>query len=217
MYRAYMSVAYGSRKRRTNAIEWLETTLGRDRFVPLAPVLEPLSSASRRRDAVELARLEDDGDSWVATTARACGGAHNESGEVMELIEKVFLLQGVDLLRGARGSHLALLASIAEEIEVPADTILIASGEPSSAMYVVTRGAVRLDGVGDGITIGVEGAFGTWALIDEHPSLLEARTTEPTRMLRITRTDFHDLLTDHSEFAVGLLQGLARRMRTLVA
>lgn len=216
MYRAYMSVAYGSRRRRTNAIEWLETTLGRDRFVSLAAVLEPPSSASTRREAVELARLEDDGDSWVATTARACG-ANSQSGEVMELIEKVFLLQGVDLLRGTRGSHLALLASIAEEIEVSADTILIASGEPGSAMYVVTRGAVRLDGIGAGIPIGVEEAFGTWALIDEQPSLLEARTTEPTRVLRITRTDFHDLLADHSEFAVALLQGLARRMRTLVA
>ena len=75
----------------------------------------------------------------------------------------------------------------------------------------------QLSGGGERISIGAEGAFGTWALIDEQPSLLEARTMEATRLLRVTRQDFHDLLADHSELALGLLQGLANRVRSLVA
>jgi CRP-like cAMP-binding protein len=135
----------------------------------------------------------------------------------MELIEKVFLLQQVDLLRGARGAHVALLASIAEEIEVPAGETLVREGEPPDAMYVVIRGAVELRGVGERFVVGAEGAFGTWALIDEQPSPIQATACETTRLLRVTRLDFHDLLADHSELAVGMLQGLARRVRSLVA
>jgi hypothetical protein len=136
----------------------------------------------------------------------------------MDLIEKVFLLQKIDLLQDARSSHLALLASIAEEVEVDARTVLIRQDEPTDALYVVIDGAVELEGVADQSLRAGEGrAFGTWALIDEAPSLVTATACEPSRLLRITRSDFYDLLADHSELALGLLQGLARRVRTLVA
>ncbi|CAN5378447.1 hypothetical protein BH24GEM3_BH24GEM3_12880 [soil metagenome] len=136
----------------------------------------------------------------------------------MNLIEKVFLLQQVDLLQGARSAHLALLASIAEEIEVEPGTVLIRQGEPTDALYVVIRGAVELRGAGEQLLVARDGTpFGTWALIDESPSLFSARAVEDTRLLRITRSDFYDLLADHHELALGLLQGLARRVRTLVS
>jgi CRP-like cAMP-binding protein len=135
----------------------------------------------------------------------------------MELIEKVFLLQRVDLLKDARSAHLALLASIAGEVGAEKGAVLIREGEPTEALYVVTRGEVELRGVGGRIVAGEGQAFGTWALIDEAPSLVEARATEASRLLRVRREDFHDLVGDHPELAIGLLQGLARRIRTLVA
>jgi CRP-like cAMP-binding protein len=136
----------------------------------------------------------------------------------MDLIEKVFLLQKIDLLHDARSAHLALLASIAEEIEADPGTVLIRQDEPTDALYLVIDGEVELEGVANQRLEATDGqAFGTWALIDEAPSLVTAHVLVPTRLLRITRTDFYDLLADHSELALGLLQGLARRVRTLVA
>ena len=135
----------------------------------------------------------------------------------MNLIETVFLLQRVDLLKDARGAHLALLAGIAEDVTVDRGAVLIREGEPTEALYVVTRGAVELRGVGGQLSMGEGAAFGTWALIDGAPSPVEARAAEPTRLLRIRREEFHDLVGDHPELAIGLLQGLARRIRTLVA
>jgi CRP-like cAMP-binding protein len=136
----------------------------------------------------------------------------------MDAIEKVFLLQGVDLLQGARSAHLALLASIAEEFEADPGALLLRRDEPPDALFVVIRGAVELHGLGGQTLVAREGtAFGTWALIDESPSLVEARAAEPTRLLRIERSDLFDLLADYPELSVGLLQGLARRIRTLVA
>jgi CRP-like cAMP-binding protein len=135
----------------------------------------------------------------------------------MELVEKVLLLQRVDLLRGARGAHLALLASIADETEVAAGETIIEAGVAAGAMYVVTRGNVVLHGAGEQVSVGEEEAFGTWSLIDDSASPFAARAAEPSRLLRISRSDFHDLLTDHPELSLALLQGLARRMRSLVA
>ncbi len=136
----------------------------------------------------------------------------------MDLIEKVFLLQKIDLLQDARSAHLALLASIAEEVEVEAGTVLIREDEPTDALYVVVDGRVEMRGVADQRLLAGPGqAFGTWALIDEAPSLVTATTVMPSRLLRIARADFYDLLADHAELALGLLQGLARRVRTLVA
>ncbi|NIQ57382.1 MAG: Crp/Fnr family transcriptional regulator, partial [Gammaproteobacteria bacterium] len=54
--------------------------------------------------------------------------------------------------------------------------------------------------------------FGTWAFIDDAPSLVGAVASEPTRLLRIRRADFYDLLADHPELAMGMLQGFARRV-----
>lgn len=140
-----------------------------------------------------------------------------ESSE-MNLIEKVFLLQQVDLLSDARAEDLALLASVTEQISVTGGTVLIRQEEPTEAMYVVVRGAVELRRADEEVLTAQDGtAFGTWALIDESPSLIGARAVEASELLRLTREDFYDLLADHAELARGLLTGLARRLRNLVA
>jgi ATP:ADP antiporter, AAA family len=221
VYRTWLATSSGERSRRANALEWLETTLGHETYRQFASLLEPMTPPAPRprHQVLGVSDLRTDGDAWVARLARvvAAWEPESEDHETMELIEKVFLLQRVDLLQGARGAHLALLASIAEEVEVPAGRVLIAAGEPPAAMYVVTRGSVTLQGVGQHMKLGPEEAFGTWALIDEDPSPIEAVADQPSRLLRITRLDLHDLIADHSELAVALLQGLARRMRNLVA
>lgn len=219
VYRAWAATTSGTRVRRANALEWLEQTVGHETYRRFADVIEPAAPPAPPAGDVgaPIAGLERDGDSWLALLASAHDADPPLTDGTMELIEKVFLLQGVDFLAAAPGAHLALLASIAEEVEVAADTVLIAEGEPTSAMFIVTRGCVALNGVGHHVSLGPEQAFGTWALIDESPSPLEARATEETKVLRITRHDLHDLLADHSELAVALLQGLARRMRSIVA
>lgn len=157
----------------------------------------------------------------VARLKAHVDGAHppalEDGNEAMDLIEKVFLLQNVDLLSGVQSQQLALLAAIAREVDADAERVLIRKGEPTDALYVVIEGEVELAGVGDqSVRVSDGSPFGTWALIDREPSLVEARTTTPTRLLQIARADFRDLLVDHPELGLDLLEGLARRVRTLV-
>ena len=256
MRRSYLALDRGQPRRRANALEWIETTVGHATFSALGPVLAEEAPQGSSREAGEVLReLWDDEDAWIArcalwtsfetdreatgetlrgfaptepelarlarrlarrteTPARDPGDERDE--EEMELIEKVFRLQSVDLLSGVKSRQLALLASIAREVEVRPDAVFIRRGEPTDALYLVIHGEVSLEGEGEGSISLTDGEpFGTWALIDEHPSLVEAHAVEPTRVLRITREDFRDLLIDHPELGLDLLRGLASRVRGL--
>jgi ATP/ADP translocase len=235
---AYNAICSSDQRARGNALEWLEHQIGYESMRILTPVLthpdrRTWSAANAPRLWEFLQELSEDEDSWIAICARGMtaqngnetlparsqrGGTLLDRDVAMDMIERVFLLQRVDLLQGARSAHLALLASIAEEIDIEAGTELLEHGRPASAMFILVRGGIEVHGLGDHRTQLQDGsAFGTWALIDDAPSMISARTTEPSQVLRINRTDFFDLLEDTPELALGLLQGLARRVRTLVA
>jgi hypothetical protein len=154
----------------------------------------------------------------LARLAGPVDRTHGSGDEQMDLIEKVFLLQSVDLLSGARSQQLALLASIARDLDADPDRVLLSRDEPTDAMYVVIDGEVALTGVGgQAITVSAGQAFGTWALIDREASLIEARTLTACRLLKIQRSDFRDLLVDNPELGLDLLEGLAARLRALAA
>jgi ATP:ADP antiporter, AAA family len=217
----YLAVMGGSKKARASALEWLERQIGHSLYSKLEPVIEGDAGGGRRAVSdIGLDTLRRDKDRWIAHCAAETdvdGGRMKARGETMELIEKVFLLQGVDLLQGAKTSHLALVASVAEEVEAAAGEVLLRQGEPTDALYVIVRGALEVrDASGQTLELD-KGAVGTWALIDESPCVVDVRVAKPSSLLRISRGDFYDLLTDNPELGVGLLQGLARRMRALVA
>jgi hypothetical protein len=218
VYRAYLSTSGGAAQARANSLEWLEHTLGHRQYEQLAPMLEVAAPEQMAAAAGAAADLSDDGDAWIAVLWQLHRDTDTPNADgTMELVEKVLLLQRVDLLHGARGAHLAMLASIADETEVAAGETIIEAGVAAGAMYVVTRGSVVLHGAGEQVSVGEEEAFGTWSLIDDSASPFAARAAEPSRLLRISRSDFRDLLTDHPELSLALLQGLAQRMRSLVA
>jgi AAA family ATP:ADP antiporter len=223
-HRCFLAITSAEPRAHANALEWLETRTGRATFRQLGAVLEePIAAERPVVNGRMLERLANDDDPWIALLVQRAHGVQRAHApdpaetDVMDTIEKVFLLQNVDLLQGARSGHLATLATIAEEVDAPAGTALLRQGEPADALYVVVRGAVELKGVGGSLTAEEGAAFGTWALIDHAPSVVEARATASTRLLRISREDFHDLVGDHPELAIGLLQGLARRVRKVVA
>jgi hypothetical protein len=219
VYRSHGTLGGADDRKKANALEWLERTLGHALFRRVLPVLDGTPAAGGKDARGAEARVESlasDPDPWIAELAGR--SAQRPGGDSMDVIGKAFLLQKVDLLEGARSAHLGLLASISEEVEAEAGEVLVRAGEPNDALYVIVRGSVELSGVGNHKLSATDGtAFGTWSLIDSAPSVVAARALEPTRVLRITRGDFQELLSDHPELATGMLQALARRLRSLVA
>lgn len=133
------------------------------------------------------------------------------------VVEKVLLLQKVDLLSAARTEDLAVLASIAEEVLYPEGAKILEEGQPADGLYVIIRGRAALTKRGkEVVTLGEEEALGAWDLFEAEPRVTSARTTEESLLLRVDREDFYDLLLDYPELGQSILKALVRRLRKLV-
>lgn len=133
------------------------------------------------------------------------------------VVEKVLLLQNVDLLGAARTEDLAVLASIADEVLYPAGATVFEEGQPADGLYVVIRGELLLSRDGQEIgRMGEGSALGAWDLLEGGPRVFGSRTAIETLLLRVDREDFYDLLLDYPELGQSILKSLVRRFRKLV-
>lgn len=132
------------------------------------------------------------------------------------VIEKVIFLQDIDVFKDVRVEDLAHLASIAEETTFQAGSNLYEVNDSSDSLYLITYGKVRLHRNDQEIAVsGPREAFGTWSLFDNQPRVATATAIEETEVLRISREDFYDLLSDNVRIAEAMLKSLARRLRSL--
>ena len=82
---------------------------------------------------------------------------------------------------------------------------------------MVVDGAVELSRNGDVLhTAGQNEVLGAWALFDDDPMPVTAKTVEDTHLLRIGRDDFYDLLSDNAEITAAIFSTLVKRFRKLV-
>ncbi len=136
---------------------------------------------------------------------------------MLTVIEKVIFLQNVDVFSEVPTEHLAHMAAVAEEVSYEAGEILYRQDDSSDALFLVLEGKVRMHQEDREITVEEpKDAFGTWALFDETPRVVTATALEDTRLLRIDRDDFIDLLADHIQITQGVLKAMANRLRGLM-
>ncbi len=137
---------------------------------------------------------------------------------MLTVIEKVITLQNVDVFLEIPTEQLAYIAAIAEEVTYMKDETVYKAEDHADAMYFVIDGSVRLHLDGKEVTVaGVEDTFGTWALFDEEPRVVNATAAEDSTLLRIDREDFYDLLADNVQITQGIFKTLVKRMRKLIS
>jgi CRP-like cAMP-binding protein len=136
---------------------------------------------------------------------------------MLTIIEKVILLQGIDILSEVPTEQLAALATIADEVSFMADEDIFSENDFPDALYIVLEGSVRLHRDGNEIAVAKDKeAFGSWALLDEEPRVASATSLAETRLLRIDREDFIDLMADHVQIVQGVLKRVVKRLRSLI-
>lgn len=132
-------------------------------------------------------------------------------------IEKVIRLQNVEQFAEVPTDQLANLAMVSEEVTYPANEPIYREQEQSDGMYLVLEGRVRLTRNNVEVTVaGPDDAFGAWALFDDEPQVATATPLEETRVIRILKEDFVDLLADHVQITQGILKGMVKRLRGLL-
>lgn len=135
---------------------------------------------------------------------------------MLTTIEKVIFLQNIDVFAEVPTEQLAVLASIAEEVDFMAGEVIYNEDDPSDALYLVLDGTVRLHRGEQEITQATnKDAFGAWALFDEEPRVVTATVMEDAQLLRVDREDFVDLLADNVQIAQGVMKTIVKRLRSL--
>jgi hypothetical protein len=216
----YRAIIGSDDRRRAEAIELIEESGSRHVVRRFDPILRPspdyasLATSSRRANVV--AALRDDDDAWVAQCAAYCEN-NGRGADPMEVIERVFLLQRVDVFSDTPSHYLARIAALAKEVEADGGATLLRDSEKADAMYVVIDGELRAERRGRfSRAVGPGEAVGALAILDDAPAGVDVHAARESRLLRLTRRDLRDLLLDYPDLAVSLLRGMATRLRWLV-
>ncbi len=136
----------------------------------------------------------------------------------LNIVEKVIALEGVELFQNLTPEQLARIGTVAHEVRFPPRSTVLDPSQPADALYVIIDGAVELRRNGEPLTVAHRNdVLGAWALFEENDAMpVTAETVEDTRLLRIGRDDFYDLLADHNEITFSLFSTLVKRFRKLV-
>ncbi len=136
---------------------------------------------------------------------------------MLTIIEKVIVLQNIDVFAEVPTEQLSSLAAIAEEVSYSEGEDIFLANDSPDALYLVLTGRVRLHRDGKEITVAEDKqTFGVWALFDDKPRMVTATADADSDLLRIDREDFIDLLADHVQIAEGVLKTVVKRLRSLV-
>ncbi len=108
----------------------------------------------------------------------------------------VELLSELDLLTGADRSILERLAAAAEEVVMPAGSVLIREGDEADALWILTRGELSVSATGDGpqprelAPVTAPGYVGELGLLHGIPRTATVQTSQNSTLLRISGEDF---------------------------
>lgn len=126
---------------------------------------------------------------------------------------KIDLIKRVPLFSGISKSELAEVASIADEIDLPAGKVLIKEGDTGREFFVLIEGTADVERGGRKVApLGPGDFFGEIALIANTPRNATITTTSPARALVITDRAFRHLLDNSPKIQIGVLLALAERI-----
>src|SRR5919201_3059711 len=133
--------------------------------------------------------------------------ARVRSGTKLDLIARVPLF--TPLSKKERGQ----VASIADELDLPADKLLIREGEPGREFFVLLEGEAEVTRKGKKLATRRSGEFfGEIALVSRVPRTATVKTSKPVRALVIRDVDFRALIRRTPAIAVKVLEALADRL-----
>lgn len=136
---------------------------------------------------------------------------------MLTTVEKVLILQDVDIFEFVLTEGLSHIALITDEISVDAGQTIISEGDLPDAMYIVLEGQVRISREGRELIIVEEhGEFGTWGLFDDAPRVYKAAAMSACRLLRIDREEFLEVLSDSPHMTESVLKKITKRMKNLM-
>ena len=170
----------------------------------------------------EFARLDDPGMLMalapiIAAWGRRPGAARPaKAAGAMPARRETILdrLKTVPLLAACTAEELNRIATLADEVEVPAAEILTHEGEREALFYIIATGTATVTRDGRPLaTLGPGAFFGEIALLTSGPRTATVTANAAMKLLRLEERGFAALLKDAPTIARNVLEGVAKRLR----
>jgi CRP-like cAMP-binding protein len=130
--------------------------------------------------------------------------------------EKLDLLERVPLFAGMSRDGLVELGRIADEVDVPAGSVLTHEGRHEGYFFVVVTGTVGIERGGRSInTLGPGDFLGEIALLDGGPRTATATAETACRLLSMRHEAFDELLDVSPTIRTAILEAVGRRLRAM--
>jgi SulP family sulfate permease len=149
---------------------------------------------------------------WIESTVLEEAG-FDRSGEAP------LALREIDMFRNRRDETLVDLEACMTVRVLPAGTRLFRAGEASDELYLIRRGAVRVEqplhrrAAGHHLATFNRGDFiGEMAFLDREPRSADAYAERETELFVLSRSAFDAFAERHRKAALDLLEGLARTL-----
>ncbi len=132
----------------------------------------------------------------------------------LALIEKVVILQGVDLFANCNAEQVLQLASIASEIWFEAGGVVYQRNDPPDALYCIVEGRIDLTAPeSETVSLTTGDILGTFDILRSQVRSRDATATSDTHALLIEAEDFFDLLGTNVEIVRALFRQLTLSMK----
>jgi len=129
-------------------------------------------------------------------------------------IERVALLQSVEIFAETPAHILASVARIVAEVDLVPGENFIQEGDADNCLYLVIDGEVRVHSNEKTLQIlGPGKTVGELALLDPEPRSASVSAVDEAFLFRIDREPFDEVMADRPEIAQGIIRTLARRIR----
>ena len=129
---------------------------------------------------------------------------------------QVELLKGVWLFERCSRKELAMIASAATKVDVPAERVLAREGDVGREFFVLVAGKCQV--TRNGVPVGILGPgsfFGEMALLDRQPRAATVTACEPSEVLVLTTQAFTGVLDTVPSVDRKMIAVLAARLRDL--
>jgi len=167
---------------------------------------------------------EQSSDPALRRAAQRITGTHAEATDQsarstpMLTVEKVLILESAPLFAGLDSEELAALAEIALEKEFAQGEIIFEEGQSAHHLYVVVQGKVEVFRRADSheypvVTLGEEECFGEMSILEDTSRSASVRALEPTRVLKIDRESFRELIIERPQIAFAIFKIISGRLR----
>lgn len=125
------------------------------------------------------------------------------------MVDRLIILRRYMPFGKGRIEALAALAQASEEVRLPARTLVGKQGEPASSVLVLLEGTVHAARDGVSFVLGPGHAPGAIESLAEVPYSSTMSTLTPIRALRFPNAALFDVLEDHTDLALAMVESLA--------